>query len=171
LNIILTKINVSIPPEIRFVLKRGPKKEVAMKRFVLFLILPVLAGCGPYQQIADTTGKSSHILNISKDNQDQDQYDIVIIDPGFDNWFETTWNPAVDHPEKYYDLWNDQYVAAWNYKATQMGSSDVFDSVINYDPGTDYGMKVSRTLYYYFRYVEIVKKTQILDYKRRDGVI
>ena len=142
-----------------------------MKGSLLFVFLLLAAGCGPYRNISDSAGASRHILSIDKNQQDQDQYDVVIIDPGFNNWFETTWNPAIDHSEKYYDQWNDQYVSAWNYKASHMGYSDYFDSSINYDPATDYGMEVSRKLYYYFRYVEIVKKVQILDFKRPDGVI
>ena len=142
-----------------------------MKGMFLLAALLLVSGCSPYQNISDSTVSSKHILNINKDQKNQDQYDLVIIDPGFNNWFETTWNPAIDHTEKYYDQWNDQYVAAWNYKATHMGYSDYFDSVINYNPTIDYGMNVSRKLYYYFRYVEIVKKIQILDFRRPDGVI
>lgn len=142
-----------------------------MKGLFLLAALLLVSGCSPYQNMSGATSSSQHVLNIKKDQPNQDQYDLVIIDPGFNNWYETTWNPAVDHTEKYYDQWNDQYVSAWNYKATHIGYSDYFDSVINYDPATDYGMNVSRKLYYYFRYVEIVKKIQILDYKRPDGVI
>ena len=141
-----------------------------MKSSLLFAVLLLAAGCGPYRNIADSGG-SRHILSLDKNQQDQDQYEVVIIDPGFNNWFETTWNPAIDHSDKYYDQWNDQYVSAWNYKASHMGYSDYFDSSINYDPATDYGIEVSRKLYYYFRYVEIVKKIQVLDFKRSDGVI
>ena len=142
-----------------------------MKGSILMTVLLLISGCGSYRDMSASAVKSKHILNLNKDQQEQEQYDLVIIDPGFDNWFETTWNPAADHSEKYYDQWNDQYVAAWNYKATHISNSDYFDSVINYDPQTDYGMEVSRKLYYYFRYVEIVKKVQVLDYHRPDGVI
>ncbi len=91
-----------------------------------------------------------------------------MLDPGFDTWFATNWSPSQDHLEQYYDSWNDQYVSAWNYKATHAGYSDFFDAPINYDPNIDYGLAVSRKLYYYFRYVEIVDKIQILDYHRPD---
>ena len=126
-----------------------------------------MAGCGTYQN-ATTVTRAKNVLDIKKDDN---QYDLVVLDPGFQTWFDTNWSPAKDHLKSYYDNWNDQYVSAWNYKATHMGYSGYFDSVINYNPTTDYGMTVSRKLYYYFRYVELVKKIRILDFTRPGNVI
>ncbi len=139
-----------------------------MKRIYFLAMIAFLASCGPYQKIPATT--ASNVLNINKENN-QDQYDLVVLDPGFHTWYETNWSPAKDHLYQYYKMWNDQYVTDWNYKATHMGYSSYFDNVINYDPNVDYGMEVARKLYYYFRYVELVKKIQILDYRRPNDVI
>lgn len=138
-----------------------------MKRLIFFIMVLFMAGCGTYRN-ATTVTKAKNVLDIQKD---ENQYDLVVLDPGFQNWFDTNWSPAKDHMKSYYDSWNDQYVSAWNYKATHIGYSNYFDSVIDYNPNTDYGMAVSRKLYYYFRYVELVKKIQILDYKRPSNVM
>ena len=113
------------------------------------------AGTRPQVMITDE--------NVIPPSEDKTEYRVEILDPGFDTWFLTKWNPAVDHSYKFYDTWNDQYVQAWNYKATTARYSDFFDSTINYDINTDYGMEVSRKLYYYFKYVETQLNIPILN--------
>lgn len=138
-----------------------------MKKLMSVLFVFMISGCAPYPTIMANKGKN--VLDLK--SADPDHYELEVIDPGFELWFETHWNPADDRLEPYYNHWDDQYVAAWNYKAEHAGNSSLFDSVINYDPGIDYGVSIFRELYYYFRYVEIVKKIQIPDYPRQDGII
>ncbi len=129
-----------------------------MKRLWMFgVLLTILGGCAVNQRPM-TTGKN--LIDIEKD---QDQYDVVVLDPGFDTWFATHYSPAKDHSDQYYHNWNVQYVAAWNYKAMNPGYSNYFENVINYDPNTDYGLPVERKLYYYFRFVELQLKIPIIN--------
>jgi hypothetical protein len=105
---------------------------------------------------------AENIIDITK-NDDQEEYELIVLDPGFDTWFTTTWNPAKDRSVNYYSHWNSQYVSAWNYKASRPHYSDMFDMLINYEPTVDYGMEVERKLYYYFRWVDTKLGIPILD--------
>ena len=130
-----------------------------MRSLWIMVFVPLLfwgfAGTKPHVMITDE--------NVIPSSEDKTEYEIEILDPGFDTWFLTQWNQAKDHSYKFYDTWNDQYVQAWNYKATHPRYGSFFNSTINYDINIDYGMEVSRKLYYYFKYVENELKIPILN--------
>jgi hypothetical protein len=130
-----------------------------MRSLWILAIVPLLlwgcAGTQPHVMITDE--------NVIPPSEDKTEYEIEILDPGFDTWFLTQWNAAEDRSYKFYDTWNDQYVQAWNYKATHPRYASFFNSTINYDVNEDYGMEVSRKLYYYFKYVETKLNIPILN--------
>ncbi|MBR9997550.1 MAG: hypothetical protein KFF73_01200 [Cyclobacteriaceae bacterium] len=118
----------------------------------------MLWGCSSVQppiQITDS--------NVITPEEDKTEYEIEILDPGFNTWFMTQWNLAKDRSYQFYDTWNDRYVQAWNYKATSSQYGRFFTSTINYDTNEDYGMEVSRELFYYFQYVENKLNIPILN--------
>ena len=120
----------------------------------------LLLGCTATNQVLRPPAEN--IIDISK-NDDQQEYELIVFDPGFDTWFTTTWNPAKDRSVSYYSHWNNQYVSAWNYKASRPHYSEMFDTLINYEPTIDYGIELERKLYYYFRYVDTKLGIPILD--------
>jgi len=130
-----------------------------MKNLWIIVIVPLLlwrcAGTQPHVMITSE--------NIIPPREDKTEYEVDIYDPGFDNWFLTQWNQAKDNSYRFYDTWNDRYVLAWNYNATHRRNGNFFNSTINYDINEDYGMEVSRKLYYYFKYVEDELKIPILN--------
>ena len=130
-----------------------------MRSLWILVFVPLLfwscAGTQPYVTI---TGE-----NVIPPREDKTEYAIEIIDPAFNTWFLTQWNPGKDNSYKFYDTWNDRYVQAWNFKATHPRYSRFFNSTISYDINEDYGMEVSRKLYYYFTYVEEELNIPILN--------
>lgn len=96
-------------------------------------------------------------------SQNEDKYELIVLDPGFDTWFITTWSPAKDRSVEYYSNWNNQYVIAWNNKAMHAHTSQLFNNTIQYNPQIDYGIEVERKLYYYFRWVDTKLGIPILD--------
>jgi len=111
---------------------------------------------------------SSRMMTVPDENlveieKNKDEYELIVMDPGFDSWFITTWSPAKDRSLSYYNSWNQRYVTAWNYKATRPLTSKYFENIIMYDPTVDYGIELERKLYYYFRYVDTKLGIPILD--------
>lgn len=87
-----------------------------------------------------------------------EEYDIIITDPGFDS-FLVTQKPMDFYSQSYYESWNKYYVNDWNAKVqTQAYHSskynDVFETYINYDSQTNYGLVVNYKLYNYFLFVQ-----------------
>ncbi len=121
-----------------------------MKRLIITgIVLLMVNACGTYQQPVQITSG-----NVIPPKGDKEEHELVVLDPGFDTWFQTQWSPAKDRSSSYYNAWNDRYVQAWNFKATTPGYAPNFSNTINYDYSENYGMEVSRKLYYYFQYVE-----------------
>ena len=139
-----------------------------MKSISAIILLAFLASaCAPSSPRV-LRAPSKNIVNVQ---QDEEEYEAVVFDPGFDAWFATTWSPARDRSPSYYKSWNQRYVSAWNAKAMNPISSNAFfENVIQYDPTIDYGIEVERTLYYYFRYVDTKLGIPILNI-RPPGVL
>lgn len=119
---------------------------------------------------------SNRMLKVQDENliditQNEEEYELIVLDPGFETWFITTWSPAKDRSKEYYALWNQRYVTEWNYKSTRPHSSKFFDSMIYYDPTIDYGMDVERKLYYYFRWVDTKLGIPILSTRPPGGIL
>jgi hypothetical protein len=136
-----------------------------MKRAILsFFVVVALCSCSPNLRVDQ--GSTGNILPVLKE---EPEYELIVLDPGFDTWYYTAWSTAKDRMISYYQYWNNQYVNDWNYRATHPRFSAGFDSIINYDANTNYGIEVERKLYYYFQWVETVNKQPILFAKRYSG--
>ncbi|MCG2461992.1 DUF6146 family protein [Flavobacteriaceae bacterium F89] len=87
---------------------------------------------------------------------DSTEYEIIIIDPGFDLWLRSIAKPEWYYTQSYMENRNRIYVAEWNYRVTQPQryDSNLYEMQINYNPNIDYGLEVNYKLYYYFIYFQ-----------------
>jgi hypothetical protein len=108
----------------------------------------------------NTTG--IHIKNQETVQNDSTEYELIIFDPGFESWFITHSHPVWYYSQDYFENWNQQYVTAWNAKVMTPRYSRYFESTIDWDPFTDYGLELNHKLFYYFQYVERMLKIEIL---------
>ena len=83
------------------------------------------------------------------------EYEIIIIEPGFFNWLVTQF------PEEYYEHGflrnrNIAYVAEFNRRVIlpTRFNPDLYQLQIDYQPGINYGKEVDYLLYNYFIYFE-----------------
>jgi hypothetical protein len=104
--------------------------------------------CSPVKEAL----KTSAIL--TQDNLDSTEYDIVIIDPGFDRWYVLNYSPAQDHSNDYYRTKNLIAVGNWNDYYRSGRYINVIDSYIDYRLDVDYGIEVNRKLFWYFKYIK-----------------
>ena len=138
-----------------------------MKRvLIVFLGALCLSACVTSNSVLVPRDK-----NLVDLTEDQEEYELQVLDPGFETWFMTVWSPANDRSLSYYTLWNSRYVVEWNYKATQPGTSRFFNNMIAYDPSVNYGIEVERKLYYYFRWVDTKLGIPILSHRPPGGVV
>ena len=136
--------------------------------FGLILIVILLFGCTSSGQLSRVPAEN--IIDLSQ-NEEKEEYKLIVLDPGFDTWFATTWNSGKDRSVDYYSHWNYRYVSEWNYKVTRPHTSQFFDTMIQYDPTIDYGIEIERKLYFYFRWVDTKLGIQVLNTPPPRGIL
>lgn len=94
--------------------------------------------------------------------EDSTEYELLILDTGFESWFVTRNMPSMAHSNHYYKNWNHRYVIEWNQK--HMQGHPYFENHIYYDPFEEYGFDLNYKLYHYFQFVE--EKTGIVLVQR-----
>lgn len=104
--------------------------------------------CSPVKEATKTAA------SLTRDQQDTTEYELVVIDPGFDQWYLTNYSEARDHLNEYYREMDQVAVASWNNDYRTGRNSRIIDSYIDYQPNIDYGIDVNRKLFWYFKYVK-----------------
>ena len=94
--------------------------------------------------------------NLIIEQDEGEQYELIIIDPQFRSWFTTNAKPINFHSLTYYESQNKQYVTAWNELFHSTVGRVPFGSYIDYQFSEDYGLDLNYELYWYFKYIESI---------------
>ncbi len=126
----------------------------AMKRLI-FIIIALLLFILPdaYGQKGDKNPRRSKVDTLKLVN-DSLEYELIIIDPGFEGWLAG--KPSMNYlSDTYYRSKNNLYVIEWNLRYLNPQKYGlIYENYIEYDPRTNYGIELNYKLYYYFRYFE-----------------
>ena len=124
-------------------------KNVTMKLSFFIGIMALLVwACSPVKDVSKTSA------TLTQNSQDSTEYEILILDPRFDQWYLINYSQAKDYSNDYYRIKNLIAVGNWNDYYRKGRYSQVIDSSIDYWPNIDYGVEVNRKLYWYFKYVK-----------------
>jgi len=104
------------------------------------------------------TGKSRNLKNGASTNDtvrianDSLEYEIIIIEPGFNLFINSYARPRGYHSQSYLENKNRFLVTEYNSRVIQPTSYDpsLYINQINYDASIDYGYEVNYMLYNYF---------------------
>lgn len=135
------------------------------KILILIFAVSFMISCsGPKGMVKIEPGEDEISQNGSVITNDSVEYELVVLDTGFDSWYLMQDSPANYRTQQFYEGWNFQYVTAWNNHVRLPGRRSFFQTIIGYDPSVDYGFKLNHKLFYYFQYVEHVLNIPILGY-------
>jgi len=96
---------------------------------------------------------------------DSAEYELIIMDPGYEIWLAT--RPSKEfYSKEYYELKNRLYVAEWNQRYMTIRNNGMYESYIDYNATIDYGLDLNYKLYYYFRYFEETNNLKLLNSSR-----
>ncbi|WP_445452037.1 DUF6146 family protein [Flavobacterium sp. 25HG05S-40] len=140
-----------------------------MKKIALTLILLVaMASCHFDKNITTKaktpdTPKASDVVRIANDSL---EYEVLIIDAGFNSWLLGNARPRGFYSETYLENKNQIYVNEWNNRALQPQrfNSDLYEMQINYDPNIHYGYEVNYLIYNYMVYFQIKNRQQLAGF-------
>ena len=126
--------------------------------------------CNSSKKITST----SEEVNVSEQDtvriaNDELEYEIIIIEPGFNVWLITTARPEGYYSQSFLESRNVQYVAEWNRRVLNSTQFDpnLYELQIDYRQGTDYGYDVNYKLYNYFIYFQRRYKQKLAGYVPR----
>ena len=94
--------------------------------------------------------------------QDSTEYELLVIDQAFDQWYTVNYSPVLDRTNEFYSSSNKFAVVKWNYYFTAGKYRRIIDSYLDYSPSIDYGLELNRKLFWYFKYVEEKYRVNLL---------
>jgi hypothetical protein len=132
-----------------------------MKPFLyILLVCGLLIGCNTSKTVSSNTKqKSINVVEndtVSITNEDL-EYEIIIIEPGFNYWLASTAKPEGYYSQSYLETKNLFYVQEWNRRVLQPNryNPNLYEMQIDYQSGVDYGYEVNYKLYNYFVYFQL----------------
>lgn len=128
-----------------------------MKKY--WLLLPItaailaFASCGGVQKdVQNTANTTNDTVRIANDSL---EYEIIIIEPGFNNWLATR-NPRGFYEQFWLENRNIFLVTEYNnrvFNNTQF-DPDIYIQPIDYDRTVDYGYEVNYLLWNWFEFFQ-----------------
>ncbi|MGM5471215.1 DUF6146 family protein [Flavobacteriaceae bacterium LMO-SS05] len=138
--------------------------------FAFLLISSVILSCGTSHNLvsanSDTNTKEEDTVRIANDDL---QYEIIIIEPGFNAWLQSVARPEGYYSQPYLESRNRIFVQSWNERVLQpyTYSPNLYEMQIDYSPHIDYGYEVNYKLYNYFIYFQLTYKQQLSGFVPR----
>ena len=121
------------------------------------MIALLIWGCSSVKKASKTSP------TLTQTSQDSTEYEILITDPQFDQWYVINYSPAKDRSKEYYRGENLAGVINWNLYYNTGKYSGIIESIIDYRPEVDYGIEVDRKLFWYLKYISDTYKIRLFD--------
>lgn len=136
-----------------------------MKIYILVIIsvLSIIIGCSTQKRlpIVDTNNKiiANDTVRIANDSL---EYEIIIIDPGFNSWLASRARPRGFYGQSYFENKNRLWVMEWNNRVLNpQRYGDLYPMSIDYQSTINYGYEVNYLLYNYLVYFQITNRQKL----------
>jgi len=135
------------------------KKQIHYLTFLFYFAL-IIASYGQDEQVV-LTEVEKQLFENTDDIEETDaitesEYDIVIMDIGFNQWLTRIAQPKGYYSQSFMENRNHLYVLEWNRRVLEPRVFDplLYELQINYEHNIDYGYDVNYQLYNYFIYFQ-----------------
>lgn len=137
------------------------KKRILNYLFGSIAAVLVLMSCTAQKEVLDVSSEEQAVFNSKEEEpveikDDETEYEIIIIEPGFYTWLQSIARPEGYYSQSYLENRNAILVINWNQRVLQPSTynPNLYEMQINYDPNIDYGYEVNYKLYNYFVYFQ-----------------
>lgn len=124
-------------------------------------MLLLLASCSAQKETIEVSNEEQALFNSKGEEpveikDDETEYEIIIIEPGFNAWLNSIAKPEGYYSQSFLENRNAIMVVTWNQRVLQpqRWNPNLYEMQINYDPSIDYGYEVNYKLYNYFIYFQ-----------------
>lgn len=120
--------------------------------FVIFSFI-VSVSCVSRKPIKNQIDKKEHI---SLKSSEEEGYDVVVFDSGYDIFLATKAFPLGYYTESFLHNKNIQLVREWNYRHSQSNryNPSIYEVYIDYDLDVRYGLEFEWKLFNFFMFIE-----------------
>ena len=136
-------------------------KKIFLNFGVITLFVLSMANCTSSKQAIAVTDEEKAAFSQTEGDtitirDDKTEYEIIIIEPGFDFWLQSIARPEGYYSQSFLENRNRIRVIEWNQRVMQpfRYNSNLYELRIDYDPNIDYGYEVNYKLYNYFIYFQ-----------------
>ena len=119
---------------------------------LLFLVVAFFWACGSSNLNTNKVEKEEPVV-IANDSL---EYQIIIIDIGFNAFLNSIAQPAGFYSQNYLEARNRVWVLEWNNRVRnpQQFNPNIYENIIEYQPSVDYGYDVNYKLFNYFLFAQ-----------------
>lgn len=140
------------------------KSKIMKKLIFMVIVMVCVSSCRTANKVASN---DSNMTSTEQDTvriaNDKLEYEIIIIEPGFNSWLERMARPEGYYTQEFLEGRNQIYVAEWNRRVLQptVYNPNLYELQIDYNHTIDYGYEVNYKLYNYFIYFQLHYKQQL----------
>lgn len=135
------------------------------KIYLLFIGLFLIISCRTKKNGAfDKRNSKNDTIRIANDDL---EYEVLIIDPGFNGWLASYAKPRNYHSQNYMEQRNRMWIMQWNQNAISGQRRELFEMTINYESNVDYGYEVNYLIYNYLTYFQLTNNIQLGGFSAR----
>jgi hypothetical protein len=140
------------------------KKSVAI--IIIVLLLVVNCKAQDKKSIKNDTTVKNDTIRIANEAL---EYEILIIDPGFNGWFTSNAKPRNYYSQSFLEGRNRIWVNEWNLRASLPNTFNpsLYEMQINYQFNIDYGYEVNYMLFNYLAYFQISNRIKLGGFDAR----
>jgi len=141
-----------------------------MKNIVIIFILGLFTlACSGYKNKLVATNNQGIANDTIRIANEEIEYEIIIIEPGFNAWLASRAMPRDYHSQSYLESRNNVWVIEYNRRALQPFSYDpnLYPMQIDYRRGIDYGYEVNYMLYNYLVFFQLTYKQKLGGFQAR----
>lgn len=124
----------------------------------IWIVLLIIIGCSTSKPNTVSTAEKTKTgsNDTIKIVNEELEYEVIIIEPGFDFWLASTAYPRGYLSQSYMEAKNYQYVLEWNNRVRQpqIYPSNLYEMTIDYSPAINYGYEVNYLIYNYMIYFQ-----------------
>ncbi len=142
-----------------------------MKNIILlFLILFSFWCCTSTKKINSSSNqsvvKSNDTVRIANDSL---EYEIIIIDVGFNSWLVSRAQPRKFYSQSYLEARNRFWVMEWNNRVLNPTryNPNLYEMTIDYQSNINYGYEVNYLLFNYMTYFQLTNRQQFGGFNAR----
>ena len=137
--------------------------------FILLICFGIYSCKTPDKAIVASKDNSTTARDTIRIANDELEYEIIIIEPGFNSWMQGRAKPEGYYSQDYLENRNRLYVTEWNSRVLQPSrfNPSLYEMRIDYSPSINYGYEVNYKLYYYFTYFQLQYKQRLSSFTPR----